>query len=383
MLNSRGNLIRILLVVPVFLLAALRPAFAAGNKPGAITTNGLIDLYYEYNFNHPPLGAGNAFRAFDVKNDSFSLSLAELNVHRNPTKKLPLGFTATLTWGKTADIVNATEPGGVNTYKPFQQLYITYTTGGAHPWTIDFGKFVTMMGYEVIESSSNDNYTRSFLFTYAIPFYHMGFRITHSFTPTLTGQFDLVNGWNNVEDDNSQKSIGMGWTWTPNSDFTWILNWMGGGESTGAGFAGPATGGNLTINLFDTSLIYNVTPGDKIGLNLDYATANGTAPTGPSGSNAQLAGHWDGWALYGRHNLSNSTDLALRLEQFVDKNGFRTGVVGGNFKEITATYEFDVNKNLINRIEFRHDWANQAVFPSGSGESKSQDTLLFGTVLLF
>ena len=38
----------------------------------------------------------------------------------------------------------------------------------------DAGKFVTPIGAEVIESQDNWNYTRSILFGYAIPFYHLG-----------------------------------------------------------------------------------------------------------------------------------------------------------------------------------------------------------------
>ena len=42
----------------------------------------------------------------------------------------------------------------------------------------DVGKFVTPIGAEVIESQDNWNYTRSILFGYAIPFYHVGVRAT-------------------------------------------------------------------------------------------------------------------------------------------------------------------------------------------------------------
>jgi len=44
----------------------------------------------------------------------------------------------------------------------------------------DFGEHVTHMGYEVTEGYDgwNDNYSRSFLFGYTIPFTHTGLKAT-------------------------------------------------------------------------------------------------------------------------------------------------------------------------------------------------------------
>src|SRR5439155_9319064 len=138
-------------------------------------------------------------------NDSFSVSLAEVSVVRAASEKVPVGFTATLTLGKTPDLVHYTEPGSANTYKYLQQLYATYIMKGKTPITLDFGKFVTWNGAEVIESTSNDQYSRGLLFTYAIPFYHAGLRLTAPINSQITGALYLVNGWNNVEDDNGGK----------------------------------------------------------------------------------------------------------------------------------------------------------------------------------
>jgi len=70
---------------------------------------------------------------------------------------------------------------GVNqtAYKYLQQIYGTYIVGSKKPITIDFGKFVTHMGYEVIESSSNDHYSRGLLFsTTQSRLYHAGLRFS-------------------------------------------------------------------------------------------------------------------------------------------------------------------------------------------------------------
>jgi hypothetical protein len=41
------------------------------------------------------------------------------------------------------------------------------------------GKFVTLLGYEVIEAPNNLNFSRSFLFSLAIPLTHVGALVTY------------------------------------------------------------------------------------------------------------------------------------------------------------------------------------------------------------
>ena len=58
----------------------------------------------------------------------------------------------------------------------------------------DYGQFVTSAGAEVIESSSNWNYSRSILFAWAIPYYHFGAKATIPITKTFTAG-SAVAGW--------------------------------------------------------------------------------------------------------------------------------------------------------------------------------------------
>ena len=71
-----------------------------------------------------------------------------------------------------------------------QQAYLTAVLPVGAGLTVDVGKFVTHMGNEVIESKDNWNYSRSFLFAYAIPYYHTGIRLTYPLASTLSGTLD-------------------------------------------------------------------------------------------------------------------------------------------------------------------------------------------------
>ena len=72
----------------------------------------------------------------------------------------------------------------------------------AKGFELDFGKFVTSAGAEVIEAKDNWNYSRSLLFVNAIPYWHFGARTSLPVSKTETIGFQLVNGWNNITKNN-------------------------------------------------------------------------------------------------------------------------------------------------------------------------------------
>ena len=375
-------------------------AHADAPKPGAITVSGLADLYLGINFRAPspaaPLalsgggtvGIDNVGRSFDINDRIPSLSLFEVDLTRNQGKGIPFGITATLTTGDTARIVHANEPGGTGAWQTIQQLYITRAVNIMHhSVTFDFGDFVTPFGQEVIESSSNDEYSRSFGFQYAIPFYHFGLRATTAITPQISAYAALVNGWNDIADDNFAKSGILQFTWTPDAKFTGVLGWMGGNEGTGeygTGIAPPGSG-YINSNLFEFLPTYQVTPKLKLAGELDYGQGAGTV--GPK----HLSGYWIDMAAYARYQLSSKSDVAARLEQFEDVAGtggigLRTGAPGyTKLREFTVDYEYDFFKgSVITRLEYRHDHASSAFFLAGGGKTTpDQDTLYASAVVKF
>ena len=92
---------------------------------------------------------------------------------------------------------------------------------------VDFGKFVTPAGAEVIETNQNWNYTRSLLFYYAIPYYHFGARAKYTFNDkwSLTGY--MTNGWNNVIGTGSGKTGGLSLGWNATKKVTLTETWSG------------------------------------------------------------------------------------------------------------------------------------------------------------
>ncbi len=380
------------------------PAAPAAPAPGTVSISGLVDVYYGVNARAPSapgggpfatiltpsgehIGIDNVGRSFDINDREPSFSLGEVNITRTPGHGFPLGITATLTVGDTARLVHATEPGGTSSWQTIQQLYLTYTPhllGRDIP--IDFGAFVTPFGYEVIESSSNDNYSRGLLFQFAVPLYHAGLRATVPINNQLSLLAGVVNGWNDIADDNNAKSVLGQLTWKPNAKLTGIAGWMGGSEGTGAyGSAIPHNQGNITTNLFDGQVIYQLTDKLKLAAWGDYGQGAGDV------TGVHVSGYWLGYAGFARYQFTNHFAVAARLEQFEDVPGvggigLRTGLATyQKLREATLTLEYtSFRGHLVSRLEYRHDHATVPFFgASGGAVVPDQDTIYLGEVYKF
>ncbi|MER3473968.1 MAG: hypothetical protein C4335_08025 [Armatimonadota bacterium] len=330
------------------------PAVQTPAEPAKIQLNGLLDTYLGYNFNNPPAGANqNIVRAFDQRSSSLELSLLELTI-KQPAE--PVGFTLTLTTGKTADLVHYNP--GEDRFKLFQQVYISTQVGR---WTIDLGKFVTSLGAEVIESTSNDNYSRSLPFVYAIPFYHAGIRATASLGAGWGVQAMVVNGWDITEENNSKKSLHAALTYSDDR-LSFVQNVITGDEAIS-----PASGART---VWDTVLFYK-SGADKYGINFDY------------GEDKSVSAKWLGYVLYYRRALPRERAVAVRYSFIDDKDGFRTGAVQ-KLNEFTLTYEYPIGSSL-SRFEVRLDQSNQPFFldRSGLATKKQQVTGVYSQVFRF
>src|SRR5207237_451145 len=154
---------------------------------GPIDFSGLVDGYYTFNFNHPA-SQYNQLYNFDVKANQFSLNMAKLTLAHTAD---PIGFQVDLGFGRAFDIIAAGEPNPEAT-KNIEQAFVTFKPPKGKGFQVDFGKFVTSAGAEVIESHSNWNYSRSILFAWAIPYYHFGLRVTQPIGSHFTGGFQAV-----------------------------------------------------------------------------------------------------------------------------------------------------------------------------------------------
>jgi len=336
---------------------AQEPAPSPSPGPSRIEVTGSVDVYYGYNLNKDD----PVLRTFDIQHNTFSLSLAEVAFAKAVSADSRLGFRVDLDFGKTAELVAAFEPGAgdAELYQYIQQAYGSLLTGKVQ-W--DVGKFVTPMGAEVIESQDNWNYTRSVLFGYAIPFYHVGVRASVPVNDKLSLAGFVMNGWNNSSEMyGGTPCLALQATLKPTGKLTWIANYMAGQESPDEDAP--------TRHLFDTTVTLAASPRFSLMANFDYGTEGVVDWWGIAGY-AKLQAK-DNWALVGRYEYLDDS-----------QGGFMT--FGTKAQTVTLTSDHLIAGNLKARLEYRTDFADQAIFPKDDGSyKKSQTTFTVGLVYSF
>ena len=346
------------------------PAAAPTWSVGPMELSGLIDGYYSYNANRPTdlaNGQINDLYNFNDKTDQFSLAEARLTLNHDPD---PVGARVDVVFGRVNTLMNG---GGEGNY--LEQAYMSLKPPKAKGLELDFGKFVTSAGAEVIESKDDWNYSRSLLFAWAIPYFHFGLRTSMPVGKSETVGVQVVNGWNNVTKTNGGATIGLTSAWVK-PKYTWNLNYYVGPENqyTQHGYR----------NLIDTTLLLTPTANFNAYINYDYGQNRDGLYNTPDGMAGDTAlNHWQGIAIAARQQVTGTQSLAGRFEFFHDMNGFSTGVAQ-KLKEFTATYEYKWAAGLESRLEFRRDWSDQPFFHKGDYNMvDAQSTLTAGFVAFF
>jgi hypothetical protein len=356
-------------LLPSFAAAQTAPAGPPSCSIGPIKVTGLVDGYYSLNLNHPA-SKNNAIRNFDVKANQMSLNMAKIGLDLAPS---PVGFKIDVAGGRAMDLFHATEPGGVETYKHLMQAYISLKPSKLRGVQFDFGKFVTSAGAEVTETHLNWNYSRSLLYANG-PYYHFGARVTMPVHEHFTAGFQLVNGWNNVEDNNGAKTVGFTGALTT-SKVSWFNNYYVGNEKTDTDAAGVRINAPGLRHFYDT--VVAVSPIENLSFlfNFDYGVD-------------KLPGAIDstfyGYSVATRVLPHRLFAISPRYDWYRDRDGFITGTAQ-KLQEFTLTGDIRTWNWFLTRLEYRRDWSDQPFFDRGNETRnwRSQNTFLIGFVAYF
>ena len=293
-----------------------------------------------------------ALQSFDNNTNQFSLNAIELVVDRAPDATVGgtgrAGFHVGVIYGQAAETINGTpfnfsfgtgsgNPTDANNIA-LKEAYVDYIAPIGKGLTLTFGKFVTPAGAEVIESNGNWNYSRSILFYYAIPYFHVGLSAKYAFNSKWAVTGYVVNGWNNTQEVNTGKTFGASLVYTPNAKWTVTENYLAGPQDdafyahTGGGSSGP---NDNWRQLEDATIAYTPNAKWSFMLNGDYAYGDKFGIGG--GFNSPPVSWW-GAAGYVKYTINGKSYLAIRGEYFADPNGFALFGFGnsGHVSEGTA-----------------------------------------------
>ncbi len=323
-------------------------------------------------------GYTNLLRLYDI-DQGYTFNMAEFSIKRDPDEAFPFGMGVVLTAGQDSQKNHSigmlrsdtdTFPFRNTPWFDVQEAYISARAPIGNGPQIKVGKFVTLLGSEVIESPLDLQYSRGYLFTFAIPLTTTGFLTSYTFTDWLSAQAGLVLGWDRSNFENSGPSGTGQIAVTPMKDLSTALNFIVGPEISGDN--------NPVRWVVDLTANYTGLKDFTFGFNFDYGWQANDVFLSSQGLGDQSA-KWYGIAAYAAYDFWKAFRVALRQEWFNDVEGVRTATTGGvTLFSTTATLQYNIWKGLYARGEYRHDNANEAVFgcrPNNPCKDKSQDTL--------
>jgi len=262
-------------------------------------------------------------------------------------------------------------------------------------WDFKVGKFVSILGYEVIERPANMNTTYGLLWQ-QMPLYYTGVLSSYKFDDYLDAKLGVVNG--SQTDNNTSTSNGgdgcavlaalnvtapggnANWSnnfqYSSNNDNQTYQSSTASSTSSGVENSSSGTGYAFIYNSWG-----NWAPkfaNDK--LLFAFNALLGTASTNGDNNNATVTNNqpgttWFGAGAYAKYQFNDWFSLASRGEYLGGNNSQKiTGGAAGNTDlslwEYTITAGFNVIDNLLIRAEYRLDWGNGAV-NNGTGSTNT------------
>jgi len=356
---------------PILADAAPAPA-PADAKPkgptlGEILGNSAIDVrgYLDASYISHSQTPNTSVQVFDTNKNSFNVHQVGFTISSTP--KEGFGGVLNLTAGSDAGIfcsygacgTSGTTAGTGGNFD-VTQAYAQYASG---IWTFIGGKFITLAGAEVLDSSADTNITRSILYG-KIPFTHTGFRATAALSDSTSLIMGLNNGWDQVNDMNTSKTVELGLTTAFTKDTSLAIAIYSGAEPmqpTTTSMVATAVPGavNGTRTLVDVVFTSNLSDTTTFILNGDHVSQESVYGVGTEK-------YW-GLAAYLNHQLSEKYRVSLRAEELKDDSGVAIANVGtppgsNTLKEVTLTLGYAPVKNFELRGEARSDHADKGVF---------------------
>jgi hypothetical protein len=375
-----------------------------------ITIGGYVEGSWTYSA-HPPAGNVIGGRAFDTKSESIQFDAVDLQLTRTfdtSFEHYDFGFEVETMYGwdpayfhsnglsiyspgKTASPI----PGAGSTFTihpkaqfDLTQAYAQIVGPIGNGLEVQFGKFDTLLGYEVIDSNASEQsshpitfFSRSFIFQEE-PFTHTGIIGIYNLTkPTADTQFTVTGGisrgWDQATNDDNGSIDYIGQLKYVSPKLSLTLSGITGQEEPTPGFGFAGLSGYRTVLDFDAQ--YAVADNFTLAADLMYGWENQTSEGGNGGG----VGIWYAAAVYASFKQSDYVTFNIRGEWFDDQDGaapteYLTSGFNGTYGKAIGTpnqyYEATVNANICPfpsnpylsglhiRPEFRWDYSDHAAW---------------------
>jgi len=344
-----------------------------------ITIGGWVEGSFTWNFRDPGNGVNEA-RAFDFEHDAVRLNQVEINIGKTvdaaaaaKAGKWDWGFMVDMMYGSDARFIHSNGLSGKSAQvysSPINQFDLTQAYGDVvlpvgSGLDIRFGKFVTLIGYETINPTTNPLFSHSISFGFGIPFTQTGVLGIYNINEKLSVTGGITRGWEQSVDDNNGAIDFLGQVkYVFSDEFNVMVN----------ASIGPQRNNNNSDYRYLFEVIANYVPKSMTGFSFaadgllaweEHAAANGNTA------------RWYGVTGYAGYKINDMFTINGRAEWFRDEGGSRLGI-DASFLEGTIGVSIHplkdkIGQNLVIRPELRGDYSNKDAF--NGGRNKSQATI--------
>jgi hypothetical protein len=323
------------------------PSFAQkdSTKKNPTIISAYVDCYYRGLLKNGG-GSNNNFTSFTNTHNSFNLGMASIKVDQTLQK-----FTASLDLGigKRADEFSYNDK---NILKNIKQATLSYSVNDDLKLTA--GKFSTHIGYELLDATSNRNYSMSYGFSYG-PFFHTGLKADIALgkkTALMVGIVDPTDytGFNKK----SKYIIAQISAASKHDKVKGYLNFLNGDLTTQY---------NLVVV---TSLTNKMSAAIDASINQQKFSAGNSS--------------WTSKAFYINYDITETLGLTVREDFFSDRTINPIGV--GSVNATTLTGKININKLTI-IPEIRIDRGITPLFSTKTGTATSASNFIVAAIYAF
>ena len=361
-----------------------------------IHMKGFVDVYAQYN----PTSAGTTdFRAYDYGANSFNINMAQLKLWRPDDDGVGFVLRADFGPGAYASAQNFSPgyygalggghafTGDTNTLQAPNAAGMPYSSFWMEEAYINFlvphtnkelevygGQFQTLANFEVIQPYGNWMISDGYTF-FLGPYTHTGARLHYAPNSTTNLYLGVNNGWNSNFQSNEGSNfqdLELGLVANP---ISWLnINFSGylgpqvrnvyfdpiglGASTPSAGYPNANTPTWRNYGAF----VVEVGPIDHLWFVTDdsygWQAEGNVNSTGTPIGNAT----WYSSENFVRYDINDTMDVVARYEVYYDPNGFMTGMPGTAINDESIDYQWNFMPNVISRVEYRHDNANNPLF---------------------
>jgi hypothetical protein len=333
------------------------------NHKGKVSIEGYVDAYYAYNFNKPSDNDQPYFVSM-ARHNEITINLAYVDIKYSSSRirgRFVPGF------GTYMNSNYASEQGSL---KNIVEASAGVKLSSSKNVWLDFGIFGSPYTNESAISRDHLAYTRSFAPEY-VPYYLAGAKLTLPLSSKVTSYFYLINGWQQIRDQNKNKSIGTQIEYRPNHYL--LINW-----DTYVGNEHSAVDSTIGTRYFtDLYLIY--TKGKF--------SATSCAYIGSQEQANRNHGVWWQANFIARYYLTQKLSTTGRVEYFHDRRGVQiapiTQVPWFSSYSCSLGLNYALAENILLRLEGRTFFSDKDVYIRNGEAVRTSNTITSNITLWF